>query len=121
MTISVVDTLGTPLGIVRSPDAPIFGTDVSLQKARTAAFFSHPQAGAELSANASADVAQFVPATRSFLNNPAALTGTIAFPDRANGNLSRPYFPDGEVDVRMVRCRAPSRSSTPFRLGCNPR
>ena len=40
VTISVVDTNGTVLGIVRSPDAPIFGIDVSLQKARTATFFS---------------------------------------------------------------------------------
>src|SRR3546814_4172354 len=56
VTISIVDTHGSVLGIVRSPDAPIFGTDVSLQKARTAAFFSGAQAGAELSANASADV-----------------------------------------------------------------
>ena len=33
------------LGIVRTPDAPVFGTDVSLQKARTAMFFSNPAAG----------------------------------------------------------------------------
>ena len=30
VTISLVDTRGRILGIVRSPDAPIFGTDVSL-------------------------------------------------------------------------------------------
>ena len=40
VTVSVVDSNGTILGIARTPDAPIFGTDVSLQKARTAAFFS---------------------------------------------------------------------------------
>ena len=40
-TVSVVDTYGQILGIVRTPDGPIFGTDVSLQKARTAAFFSN--------------------------------------------------------------------------------
>src|SRR5690606_6533184 len=39
VTISVVDTNGEILGIVRSPDAPVFGADVSLQKARTATFF----------------------------------------------------------------------------------
>src|SRR3546814_11676749 len=72
VTISVVDTHGAVLGIVRSPDAPIFGTDVSLQKARTAAFFSGAQAGAELTANASADVRQFVTETRTFLADPAA-------------------------------------------------
>ncbi|MBL9067843.1 MAG: heme-binding protein [Sphingopyxis sp.] len=117
VTISIVDTHGSVLGIVRSPDAPIFGTDVSLQKARTAAFFSHPQAGAELSANASADIRQFVPATRSFLNNSAALTGTIAFSDRANGNLSRPYFPDGEVGRPQGPLSRPIAQFNPFSTG----
>ena len=97
VTISLVDTRGVPLGLVRSPDAPVFGIDVSLQKARTAAFMSNATAGAQLLADPSADVRSFVPATRSFLADPAALTGRIAFSDRAVGNLSRPYFPDGEL------------------------
>ena len=98
VTISVVDTNGRVLGIVRSPDAPIFGTDVSLQKARTAAFFSSATAGAELAGNlTSADVRAYVPAARAFFNDPTALTGRFAFSDRAIGNVSRPYFPDGEL------------------------
>lgn len=117
VTISIVDTHGSVLGIVRSPDAPIFGTDVSLQKARTAAFFSGAQAGNELGANASADIRQFVPATRTFLNNPAALTGTIAFSDRANGNLSRPYFPDGEVGRPNGPLSRPIAQFNPFSTG----
>ncbi|MBK6412172.1 heme-binding protein [Sphingopyxis sp.] len=117
VTISIVDTHGSVLGIVRSPDAPIFGTDVSLQKARTAAFFSGAQAGTELTANASADIRQFVPATRTFLNNPAALTGTIAFSDRANGNLSRPYFPDGEVGRPQGPLSRPIAQFNPFSTG----
>ncbi|WP_137870402.1 heme-binding protein [Sphingopyxis sp. 2PD] len=117
VTISIVDTHGSVLGIVRSPDAPIFGTDVSLQKARTAAFFSGAQAGNELGANASADIRQFVPATRAFLNNPAALTGTIAFSDRANGNLSRPYFPDGEVGRPNGPLSRPIAQFNPFSTG----
>ncbi len=117
VTITVVDTFGTPLGMVRSPDAPIFGSDVSLQKARTAAFFSNPNAGAELSANASADIRQFVTAVRTFLNNPAALTGTIAFPDRAGGNLSRPYFPDGEVGRPNGPFSRPIAQFNPFSTG----
>ncbi len=117
VTISIVDTHGSVLGIVRSPDAPIFGTDVSLQKARTAAFFSGAQAGPDLSANASADVRQFVPATRTFLNNPAALTGTIAFSDRAIGNLARPYFPDGEVGRPPGPLSRPIAQFNPFSTG----
>lgn len=40
VTVSVVDSNGTVLGMARSRDGPVFGADVSLQKARTAAFFS---------------------------------------------------------------------------------
>lgn len=92
-TVSLVDTHGAVLGIVRSPDGPIFGIDVSLQKARSAMFFSHPQAAAQLSA---AGQGSYVTRAGSFLG-AGALTGTFAIADRALGNLSRPYFPDGEV------------------------
>ena len=38
----------------------------------------------------------YVTALRTFLNDGNALAdGRIAFTDRANGNLSRPFFPDG--------------------------
>ncbi len=97
VSISVVDTHGEILGIVRSPDAPIFGTDVSLQKARTASFFSNSVAASDLLGNPDTDVAAFVQRVRTFLNDPNALTGTVAFADRSGGNLSRPYFPDGEL------------------------
>jgi len=97
VSISVVDTRGQILGIVRSPDAPVFGIDVSAQKARTANFFSAAFAAAELSADPSADVRGFVQKTRDFFADPAALTGKTAIAARTIGNLSRPYYPDGEV------------------------
>ena len=40
VSISVVDTNGSILGFARTRDGPVFGADVSLQKARTAVFFS---------------------------------------------------------------------------------
>lgn len=95
-TVSLVDTHGAVLGLVRSPDGPVFGIDVSLQKARTAAFFSHPAAAAQL-LGAGGTVAPYVQRLRSFLHDPAALTGTVAYGNRSIGNLARPYFPDGEV------------------------
>ena len=95
-TVSLVDTSGAVLGIVRSPDGPVFGTDVSLQKARTALFFSHPQAAAQLTA-AGGPVAAYVARMRTFLADPASLTGNVAYGNRSIGNLARPYFPDGEV------------------------
>lgn len=97
VTISLVDTYGEVLGLVRSPDAPIFGTDVSLQKARTAAFLSNRLAAGQLLAAPDGEVPGFVTRLRTFLNDPAALTGAKAFSDRAGGNLSRPFFPDGEL------------------------
>lgn len=47
-TVSVVDANGVILGISRTRDGPVFGIDTSLQKARTATFFSHPNAAADL-------------------------------------------------------------------------
>jgi len=116
VSISLVDTRGRILGIVRSPDAPIFGTDVSLQKARTANFFSGPFAASELLA-AQGEVPEFVQRVRSFLNDPNALTGTFAFADRSGGNLSRPYFPDGEVGTPHGPLSRSIEQFNPFSTG----
>ena len=111
VTISVVDSMGVVLGMVRTRDAPVFGADVSLQKARSAAFFSSSGAagflqslpdGQYLATSATGPtltavgLAQYVTAAQTFLANPTALSdGGIAYSDRAIGNLSRPFFPDG--------------------------
>lgn len=115
-TISVVDTHGEVLGIVRSPDAPIFGTDVSLQKARTAMFFSNPQAASNLLA-AGGGVAPFVAAMRTFLGDPASLTGNFAYGNRSVGNLARPYFPDGELGRPPGPLSRPIEDFNPFAVG----
>lgn len=100
VSIWVVDHLGNPLGFVRSEDAPVFGIDVALQKARTAVFFSSADAGDKLSAVRSAELGagvqfeDYVGNTRALLG-AGALTGSHAFADRSGGNLSRPFFPDG--------------------------
>jgi uncharacterized protein GlcG (DUF336 family) len=117
VTMSVVDTHGKVLGIVRAPDAPIFGTDVSLQKARTATFFSGSHAASDLLADASPDVRAFVAKVRTFLNDPTALTGTYAFADRSGGNLSRPYFPDGQVGTANGPLSRPIEQFNPFTTG----
>lgn len=97
VSLSVVDTFGSVLGVVRSPDAPIFGIDVSLQKARTANFFSHPRAAAELAANGTAEVRNRIVLARAFFNDPNIFTGQTAWSNRAIGLIARPYFPDGEI------------------------
>lgn len=116
VTISIVDSRGQVLGIVRSADAPVFGTDVSLQKARTAAFFSHPQAGATLRANPSADVQAFEAAGEAFLGADA-LAGRYAFTARAHGNLSRPFYPDGTIGRPNGPYSRPIAQFNPFSTG----
>ncbi|MEO0417661.1 MAG: hypothetical protein AAF249_02275 [Pseudomonadota bacterium] len=123
VTISLVDTRGRILGIVRAPDAPIFGTDVSLQKARTATFFSSAVAADELLAadpNAPPELREvplYVERVRTFLGDPTALTGTFAFADRSGGNLSRPFFPDGEVGRPHGPLSRPIEQFNPFSTG----
>jgi len=113
VSISVVDSNGVVLGIARSVDAPIFGTDVSLQKARTAAFFSRPDA-AQILTNAGHGA--FIEAARAF-GLPTALSDGIAFSDRAGGNLSRPFYPDGIDGNPNGPFSVPISVWSPFNVG----
>jgi uncharacterized protein GlcG (DUF336 family) len=135
VTISVVDTQGEILGIARTRDAPVFGTDVSLQKARTAAFmssataagflFALPDAKYLTTSDTTVGVARaipigntYVPALRAFVNDGTALAdGRIAYTDRANGNLSRPFFPDGIDTEGAGPLSKPAGEWSPFSTG----
>lgn len=97
MSIAVVDTHGAILGVVRAPDASVFGTDVSVQKARSVTFLSGATAASDLSGDPSSDVRGFVQKVRDFFPDQTALTGKTAFGARSIGNLARPQFPDGQV------------------------
>ncbi|MEM7268873.1 MAG: hypothetical protein AAF401_06440 [Pseudomonadota bacterium] len=148
VTVSVVDTNGEILGVARTPDGPIFGTDVSLQKARTAMFFSSETAGDDLAAVPAIDSQaalasigildatgnlipdsltaptefqklilnsgqSYVDAARTFVG-PTALRGRVAFSDRGNGNLSRPFFPDGVNETQTGQDSPHGPFSRPF-------
>ncbi|HEX8891644.1 MAG TPA: heme-binding protein [Pyrinomonadaceae bacterium] len=89
VNIAVVDVNGKVLGIFRTADAPVFGFDVSVQKARGAAFASRPDAGAQLRSIGLSSYADRAAADGIPFN------GTIAFSDRAIGFMHRPFFPDG--------------------------
>jgi uncharacterized protein GlcG (DUF336 family) len=106
VSISVVDTNGTILGIFRTSDAPLFGFDVSVQKARTANFFTQAQAGIELSVAAGIDPdSNPVPLSgyASILANEGIpLNGSIAFSDRASGFMSQPIYPPGATSSLLV-------------------
>lgn len=124
VTVSIVDTQGTILAMARTRDAPVFGSDVSLQKARTAVFFSktgennspaeqlrdlavpqyiapllEPIDFSELAVLPNApSIGQYVSDLQNFIGLNDALEAqgqNVAFSDRAGGNLSRPHYPDG--------------------------
>jgi uncharacterized protein GlcG (DUF336 family) len=129
VTVSVVDANGNILGIARTFDGPIFGTDVSLQKARTAAFFSSTTAGTYLGTfnstvvgtpstqNANGKtISEYVTAVRNVLGSNALQDGT-AFADRSGGNLSRPYLPDGIIGEANGPFSYPIATWSPFNTG----
>lgn len=131
VSIWVVDHLGNPLGFVRSEDAPVFGIDVALQKARTAAFFSSADAGAKLNAVRGAELGAGVQfedyaGNARVLLGASSLTGAQAFADRSVGNLARPFFPDGidsplhgpfSLPLPGLGNSATGRSWSPFNTG----
>lgn len=111
VTMSVVDVNGRVTGIFRQQDAPVFGLDVAVQKARTAAFFARSDAAAKL------NLAGF----GSFVARAAAdglpLNGSIAFSDRAIGFLHRPFFPDGINGAPAGPFSTPIEDWSPFNVG----
>jgi uncharacterized protein GlcG (DUF336 family) len=127
VSVVVVDTNGIVLGLVRTPDAPVFGTDVAVQKARSAAFFSSVNAAALLSSLPAAQyptvppttssIAAYVTATRVFLDDPMALADGIAYADRSVGNLARPFFPDGIAGTANGPLSKSFASWSPFNDG----
>lgn len=111
VTIAVVDAAGTVLGIFRQKDAPVFGFDVAVQKARTAAFFS----------NASAEALLRGAGFGSYVDRAAAdglsLGGATAFSDRAIGFLHRPFFPDGIDNTSAGPFSTSIPAWSPFNVG----
>jgi len=111
VNISVVDVDGTVLGIFSTIDAPIFGFDVCVQKARTAAFFSKASAGAELRARG---MGRYADAANK---DGVKLDGSVAFSDRAQGFLERPFFPDGIDDTENGPFSVSFEDFSPFNDG----
>jgi uncharacterized protein GlcG (DUF336 family) len=131
VSITVVDSNGVILGIVRGRDAPVFGLDVSVQKARAAAFFSGTQAAAALNAAPPAvyldqgltvlrnePIADYVGAFQTFMALPTALAdGQVALTARAIGNLARPFYPDGSDGNPAGPLAKPAGEWSPFSTG----
>jgi uncharacterized protein GlcG (DUF336 family) len=111
VSIAVVDVNGKVLGLFRQLDAPVFGFDVSVQKARTAAFYSNAAAAALLGG---AGFNNYV--TRAAADG-LRLDGSVAFTDRAGGFLHRPLFPDGINDTAAGPFSTPLSEWSPFNVG----
>ena len=128
-SVVVVDTKGVVLGVLRTRDAPVFGTDVALQKARTAMFFSKPGAADTLRAAGSVTYVEPVgkeqPSVEfgdyaDALNELAGtnvLDGGYAFGARSIGNFERPFFPDGIDGNANGPLSKPYAQWSPFSTG----
>jgi uncharacterized protein GlcG (DUF336 family) len=127
VSIVVVDIDGNVLGLVRTADAPVFGTDVAVQKARGALLFSLPNAAALLSglpaasylspAGTTSSIADYVTAMRGFVGAGGALDGRTAWSMRAIGLLHRPTYPDGIADTPAGPLSKSFASWSPFNVG----
>jgi uncharacterized protein GlcG (DUF336 family) len=104
VTVAVVDTNGEIVALARGADGPVFGIDVAVQKARSAAFFSSPDAATRLTGlppalyptpPAASPIGAYVDRARQFFADGGAFGNGIAFTTRAIGNIARPAFPDG--------------------------
>lgn len=111
VTIAVVDAAGVVLGVFRQQDAPVFGFDVAVQKARSAAFFSSANAATALR---TAGFGSFVDRA---IADGVRLDGSIAFSDRAIGFLHRPLFPDGIDNTAAGPFSTSIGNWSPFNVG----
>ena len=105
VTVTVTDLDGNILAQARTPDAPIFGADVSRQKARSAVFFSRTDAAAKINGipepsistgppNGFGSFTDYITRSQALLG-PTAFADGVAYSEVAIGDISRPFFPDG--------------------------
>jgi hypothetical protein len=106
----------------------MFGADVSLQKARTAMFFSSagmadflralPDAQYALTTMASVSFADYIDAAQTFFNDPNAFEdGAIAYAARSVGSITRPFYPDGIETAPPGPFSKPRGEWSPFSTG----
>jgi uncharacterized protein GlcG (DUF336 family) len=102
VNVTIVDLDGNVLAQARLPDAPIFGADVSRQKARTAVFFSRPDAASTINAITipsstsfpTGTFAQYITASQNLVE-PFVFADGFAWSEVALGSIARPFYPDG--------------------------
>jgi uncharacterized protein GlcG (DUF336 family) len=113
VTVTVVDAAGTVLGQARTPDALIDSSDVTVQKARTAAFFSRDTAANRLILTGAGS---YLSDSQSFFARADVFRNGRAFSSRAIANIHRPNFPDG-IDARPRGPLSKGVDWSPFNVG----
>jgi len=123
VTITIVDLDGNVLAQARTPDAPIFGADVSRQKARSAVFFSRTDAAnritsitAQSPSTADKTFADYIVRSRVLIG-PGAFSDGIAWSEVAIGDVSRPFYPDGIDNNPPGSLSLPFSAWSPFSTG----
>jgi uncharacterized protein GlcG (DUF336 family) len=100
VNVTIVDLDGNVLAQSRTPDAPIFGADVSRQKARSAVFFSRPDAASTINAitiptrSAAGTFANYISRSQSLVE-PSVFADGFAWTEVSIGEIARPFYPDG--------------------------
>lgn len=107
VSIAVVDVDGSILGNFRTADAPVFGFDVAVQKARTASFFSRRGAADDLRRAGLA----------AYLVDGVPLDGSVAYTSRAVGFLAQPLYPPGIDGTDAGPFSSPRAEWSPFNTG----
>jgi uncharacterized protein GlcG (DUF336 family) len=116
VNLTCIDVDGNVLGIVSTPDAPIFGFDVSAEKARSGIFFSRPDAPTMLN---SAKLGFYA----DRLLAEGLRLGDFVMTPRSVGFIHRPFFPDdindtdGDLDVREGPLSSAAKDFSPLNNG----
>ncbi|HEX3535524.1 MAG TPA: hypothetical protein VHU15_02035 [Stellaceae bacterium] len=119
VTVTIVDLDGNVLAQARTPDAPVFGADVSRQKARSAVFFSRTDAAAKILGITAPSISTGPPNTitgsfADYINRsrtliePTVFSDGIAWSEVGVGDVARPFYPDG------IDANGPGSLSVPF-------
>lgn len=116
VSVTVVDLDGNVLAQARTPDAPVFGADVSIQKARSVVYFSRTGLGSAFTDISNITAPPVAASNGGFANYanavslgaPSLFNSGTAFSDRALGDLALPFYPDG------IDGTAPGPLSLPF-------
>ncbi|MGJ8670436.1 MAG: hypothetical protein ACSHXK_13165 [Oceanococcus sp.] len=112
LTVVVSDTNGAVLGVIRAEDTLVDAIDVTIQKARSVAFFASNKPTQRFSNVPAAEYLQpnnttptslrlsplrpYINNARTFLSQPTAFAdGAFAYSLRSIGLISRPFYPDG--------------------------